>query len=486
MSVRLVYEDIAVGADEDAVMSATGADEISTIALLPFGSGNAEKYATLEPNSWFLDGSRVLYRGGTVAFWSDDFSGEDCRFETPPTVTATFDENYSSMGITLMFGEFNYCSEVRIVWYHDDTVLEDKTFYPPGATYYCEAAVEAYNKIVIRFVETNLPKWRARLDAVIFGTTRIYERDELRGVTVIEEVDLISRELAENVLDWQLSSRETIEYMFQRRQPVSAYDGDTLIGMFYITDSNRKSLRLFDVSCVDAIGVLSEDDFPDAVYTNKNALELAEEICAGFTVLMEESLQSKTVSGIVKGKTRRQALQQLCFALGAVADTGGSLGIKIFVPPSTDPKEVGADRIRTGATLKETAIVTAVKLTSHSYGTTAVSGASTVDVNGVTYYDTQTVTTIENPNVTATEKANVISISDATLVSPANVAEVAQNVYNHYLRRGTHHLKFRLDGEAPADLLSTVTPWGTTMTGNLTRASIVLSGIALAEAEVLG
>lgn len=486
MSVRVVYEDIAVGAAEDAAMSAVGADEISDVALLPFGSGNADVYATLEPGSWMLDGTRVLYRGGAVSFWSDAFSGADCRFSTPPTVTAAFDDNYTSMGVTLEFGGLAYCSEVRLIWYHDDTVLHDETFRPRASKYYCEAAVEAWNRIEIQLLETSLPYHRARLDTVTFGTIRTYERDELRNVTIIEEVDLISRELAENVMDWTLSSRDPIDYMFQRRQAVAAYDGDALIGRFYITDSNRQSLKLYDISTVDAVGVLDEDPFPDAIYTDKNALELAREICAGFTVHMEDALTAKTVTGVIKDKSRRQALQQLCFAIGAVADTGGSDGIRIFAPPMTNAEYIGADRIRTGASVRETAIVTAVQLTAHSYGTAEVEGASAVDINGVRYYDTQTVATIANPNVTATEQTNVITIADATLISPSNVAEAAQRLYDHYLRRTTHSLQFRLKGERPGDRLETLTPWGSTVTGNLTRASIVLSGIAVADAEVHG
>lgn len=484
MSVKLIYEDIAVGAADDAAMSTEGAEEISTPSLLPFGSDNDKDYALLEHNSWFLDGSRTAYDNGVVSFWSKALSGADCAFSVPPSVTATFDEKYSSMGIYLRFGEFNYCTEVVARWYSGNTLLSEMTFYPNGANYFCENAVEAYNKVEIVFKKTNLPYWRARLDSIVFGIVREYVRSDLRRVAVTQEINLISREMAENVLDWTLSDRRGVDYMFQRRQSVSAYDGNVLIGTFYITTSDRKSAGIYDVSCTDAIGLLGESMFPDAVYTNKNALELAMDICEDFTVEMDSALKAKTVTGILQGKTRREALQQLCFAVGAVADTSGTASIKIFVPPTSGNIEIKEDRARTGGSLSTSAIVTAVKLTAHSYSTSG-SGDS-VTVNGVTYYDTKTVVTINNPNVTALDRANVVEINDATLISASNVNEIAQRMYDYYMRRYTQRIKFRLDGEKVGDFVKTVTPWGDTITGNITRATIVLSGIALADAEIVG
>lgn len=484
MSVKIVYEDVATGAAEDAAMSAEGAEVISAPFLLPFGSENAKKYATLEHNSWILDGSRDLYDGGAVSFWSKTLSGADCTFSVPPTVTAAFDEKYSSMGIYLRFGALNYCSEVIVRWYSDGALLSERTFYPDAHDYFCENSVEAYNAVQIEFVRTSHPYSRARLDYVMFGIVREFQRGDLRRAVVTQEINLISREMAENVLDWKLSDRHGIDYMFQRRQSVSAYDGETLIGTFYITTADQQGSGLYDVSCTDAIGLLGESMFPDAIYSDKNALELATEICEGFTVEMDGALQSKTVTGILQGKTRREALQQLCFAIGAVADTSGSASIKIFAPPISGNIEIKKDRARIGGSVKESAIVTAVKLTAHSYSTSG-SGDS-VTVNGVTYYDTKTVVTINNPNVTASDRANVVEISNATLISAANVEEIARRMYDFYMRRYTQRLKFRLNGENVGDYVTTITPWDDTIAGNITRATIVLSGIALADAEIVG
>lgn len=484
MSVKLIYKDVAVGAAEDAKMNAVGGDEFSALALLPFGSGSAKSYASMEHNMWLLNGTKRVYDGAAYSFWSKEISNEEGYFSTVPEITAKMDEKYNSLGVFLDFGGMNYCSEVEILWYSDSTLLSQKTFYPTALQYFCENRVESYNKVVVRLIRTQHPQRRARLDMIVFGISRNFERDELRGVSVTQQISLISKEMCENVLDWQLNSAAVVDYLFQLKQPVYAYDGEELIGAFYVKSSSRTAPRVYSITCTDAIGVLDGEMFPDAFYSGKNALELAREICGTFDVEMDASLQTKTLRGVLSRKTRRQALQQLCFALGAAADTGGTDKIRIFVPAMGAAKEIPASRVRVGGRVTKSDVVTEVQLTSHSYSTSGSGNA--VDINGTKYYDTPTVHTIRNPNATAADKQNVISITDATLISSDNVQTVLQGVFDFYMQRNTHAVAFRLEGERMGDRVSTPTPWADLVTGNITRATIRLSGIAVADAEVIG
>lgn len=54
MSVRIVYEDIAAGAAEDAAVTTGSAQPFADAGLLPF-EGGAPPLATLEPGSWLLE-----------------------------------------------------------------------------------------------------------------------------------------------------------------------------------------------------------------------------------------------------------------------------------------------------------------------------------------------------------------------------------------------------------------------------------------------
>ena len=65
MSVRIIYQDIATGADEDAAVTTPDASGFSDVSLLPFGGGGAP-IAVLEPFSWLLDGTREVDRKSVV------------------------------------------------------------------------------------------------------------------------------------------------------------------------------------------------------------------------------------------------------------------------------------------------------------------------------------------------------------------------------------------------------------------------------------
>lgn len=487
MSVRIVYQDIAAGADEDALVSAQDASEFSDVSLLPFGSEHAP-IAVLAPGSWLLDGSREILDEQPIGFWSEAMSGADGQFADPPEITITFDERYTSPGLYLTFdpatGE--YCGSVTIQWFQGATKLYEGTYYPTGVEYFCAHTAEAYDKVVIRLNSTSVPYRYAKLSKIMFGVARTFYREELRNVRATQEVSIISSEVAVNTLNFTLDSETDVEYMFQLKQPVSAYDGQTLIGVFYISDSKRRGKGLYDVSCEDAIGVLDGEPYPARMCVNASAKELIEDILDGhFELYLDPALTAATVTGCLPDGTRRQALQQVAFALTAMVDTSGSESVRVYKDREASPQKIPKNRLYTGGTVDRSAIVTAVRVTAHAYSTTG-EGNDTVDVGGVTYYHTASVVTISNPNVTANDKQNVVEVKDATLVGAGNAAAVAQHLYNYYTKRDKQKIKLVMNGEKPGDHIAAATPWGTVMDGYISSMHIVLSGIAAADCEVVG
>lgn len=486
MSVRLEYQDVAPGAAEDASVTATGAASLSTPALLPHGSDNGAEYATLEPGYWALDGSRKIYDYEDISFWSNALSSASGVFSTPPVITITTSQRYTSLGISLLMRVDSWISELEAAWYQGATELERQTYTPDGLSYFCAAEVTAWDKIVLTVKKTSKPYRRARIDKILFGILRVFNRDEIGSgsAKVVQQIDPSGRELAFNTLDWTLRSRDAVEYMFQFKQPVAAYDGDTLIGTFYVDEAARRGGKLYDVRCTDAIGVLDTDYFPDAYLSGANAGTLAADICAGFPLDMDAALAAKTVSGVLVGLTRRQALQQLCFAIGAIADTSGSNAVRIFPLPTGAETEIPPSRTRPGGQVQTDPIVTALVLTWHAWSTTP-SDAGSVTIGGVTYYDAPGTVRIDNPLATANDKPNVVEISDAMLVSAADAAATAQRVYGILTRRDRHQLRFRLVGEKPGDRTETTTPWDDVLTGNYIRGTLSLGGFVLCDGEVL-
>lgn len=488
MSVKVVYEDVAVGSAAAASVTASSAMDISDTDMLPFGAF-AGPVATTEQNQWVLNGTRkVKPKTEPVGFWSTPRSGDDCTFTTPPTITISLDGQFTSLGIYFKFdGDTgDYCSDLNLTWYNGTTQLATQQFFPTSGNYFCEKTVELYNKITIQFNKTNLPNRSIKISLILFGIVREFERQELRSVEVTEELSIISDEVAINTLDFTLDSLDDIDFIFQEKQPVYVYNGKTKIGTFYIDDSTRVSQNVYNVSCIDALGILDEDPFAAAIYTNANAKTVLESILGGyFDLELSEELQTEKLTGYIPDCSRREALQQVAFALRAVVDTSGTGNVKVWRLPESDPVEIPLDRIYTGGEVSTAAIVTEVRVTAHTYSTSG-SGSDTVVVGGKTYYHTSAVTTKSNPNITASTKPNVIEVKDATLVNSSNVSAVTQHVFDYYMRRQTHGVKIVMDKEIPGDYVTTTVPWEDQITGTITSMTIKLSGIAAADCDIVG
>lgn len=487
MSAKIVYQDIAAGAAEDAAVSTESAQPFSRPELLPF-EAEAPPLASLEQNWWILDGTREIADGQPVPFWSRDMSGPGGLFETPPEIRIDFDARYTSPGIFLHFDEESgeYCPSVTIQWRRGASLLAEERASINSAAFFCARTVEAFDHVTIHLHSTNIPYRYAKLTRIVFGVTRVFGLEELRNVRVTAETSIISEEIPVNTLTFTLDSDEDIQYMFQLKQPVSAYDGDSLIGVFYIDRSTHRAEGLYDLSCIDAIGVLDEDSFPAAMYSGKSAKELLEEILDGhFALELDTTLVSAPVNGYWPGGTRREALQQVAFALGAVVDTSGTGAVRVYLDRENTPARFPMGRVFTGGTVVTEAIVTAVRVTAHSYSTSGT-GNDTVEADGTIYYHTASVTTIENPKTTASDKPNVIEIDRATLVNPQNVSAVARHVYEYYTRRERQNVRIVMDGERPGDRAAMPTPWGSVVNGHISRMDITLSGIAAADCEIIG
>ena len=483
--IRIDYYDVAVGAAEDASITAAGCVAFADPSRLPFGSNGTGDIIQLAHNNWTLDGTRVPRDGIPVSYMTAAQSNSSCNFTTQPTITIELDNQYTAQGLTLFFLGDAWCSALNIKWYRGNTQLASENYSPTGLTAVCEKSVTAFNKIVITLNSTSLPNRRLMLDKILFGLLRSFGRGEFRSgsVKVIQEIDPTSRSIVANSMDIRLSSQNPVDYIFQYRQPMYAYDGDQLIGAFYVAKAERQSETLYDIACTDAVGLMDDDVFPDTAYLSGiNAYALAQTICQGYPLTMDASLQSKTVTGVIVGQTRRGALQKLCIAIGAVADTSNDMGIKIFPLEQSTAKVIPASRARTPSVAREPT-VTAVMLAAHSYNT--IAGDEEITINGVKYYDTKTITTITNPTAVASDKPNVISIEDATLVSSDNVGEIAQWLFDELTRSERASLKFHVNTEVLGDLVTIPTLWGDSVTGHYIRGSLTLSSFILSDAEVL-
>ena len=489
MNGKLIYRDVAVGADEDAVITATGTSAVSDTTLLPEGA-NTPALATLEKNLWVLDGGYALYDAQPVAFLSAALSGADCTFDSPPALRIDFGQQYTSLGVSLIFSQTmpDFCAEVEITWYQGATQLAQQTFYPDAPAYFCAKTVEAYNRIDIVLKKTSLPYRRARLDQVLFGLIRIFTGQELGSIRLKLEAHPISAELPACYLDWKLSSTADVGYVFQLKQPVEAYSDNKLLGVFYIDEvPDRSGKGTYTVTCQDALGVLDSYAWAGAMYTEPTTFSAAATAVVGgvFALEIANDVADLPVKGYLPPGTAREALQQLAFAVGAIVDTSGSRKIRCFLPTEGAPMIIPERDVLLGAGLKQSAVVTAVTVTYHTYTEGAgASGDDIVTVNGTKYVHTTGSVTISNPNVTPSDIQNVKTVTDATLVNADNAQEVAQRVYDYWMQRKTLNCRMVWADDLLMQPVSVPTPWGDMLSGRLTAATLTLSNLTLADVEV--
>lgn len=480
----VLYKDVAPGAEENAQVSASGYAEDSNLELLPFGVSPAP-VATLEPGRWKIDGTFVLRDTETLGFWSSELSDYDGVFSTAPSIEFQFTKQYSSVGVSVIFDEATgeYCSEINIKWYQGSTLKSDVDFYPDSTNYFCKNTVTSYDKVVITFLKTSLPRRYAKVNMVVFGILRKFGMSEIRNASVINEMSGISETLPVSTFKWTLDSRENIQFMFQLKQPVEIENNGNLLGVYYIDNHRRKTERIYEIECYDAIGVLDEIAFPGGIYSNKSAKFLLNEIVGDdFTIQYADDVQDVNLSGIIQSGSKREAMQQVLFAWGVCLSTDSNRKIKIF-NLDTVLSEIGTDRTFSGGSTDISALVTEVRVTAHSY---AEDANGSVEIGGKKYTDTRTVYSIQNADVTANDKQNVKTVEHATLVSPSNGQAVAQRVYNWYQRRVTANASIVWQKESLGDYVSLPNSWNEFDTGNITKMEIKLSNTVVAKCTAVG
>ena len=489
MAVKLVYGDIALGAAEDADVSVTDAETFSSPASLPFGT-NTGAIATLEQNGWGLSSDYKLKGTQPFALWSKSISNAEGVFTTPPAITLDFTEQYTSTGLTFRFSPDanEYCSEIRVVWYQNGAIKDSGTYYPTSANYALENTVEAFDKVYIELIKTNLPNRRAKLEYIGIGIIREFTGKELTSASFIHELDLISETLPINVMDASFHSEYDTEYIFQKKQPVEAYDDTELIGVYYIESGERTGARDYNISCQDAIGALDLDTYSGGLWLSDTPIaDIISDIVNGaFVVNISADLTNVKLRGYIPECTRREALQHVAFAAGACIDTSRTAKIKVFTIPTGTGAEIPATETYTGGQISTSDTVTAVHLTGYAIRTgEPEDGDETIEFDGVEYVCTPTVYIAENPNTTAGMLANVVKYEDCYLINANNAETRVQSLLNYHMRRRTYSTAHVLHGQTTGDRATVHLPWGGTEEANIIKMTITISGISASDSDFL-
>ena len=491
MSVRLVYKDIALGADEDAEVSASVEGEpFSDIRQIPFGV-EASAIATGELNGWGLIPEYKVFDNQPVAFWSKERSGGDCTFATPPTITLAFSQQYTVSGLTVLFAPatMDYCSKMRATFYQAGAIVHDKTYYPSSPTFVISDIARAFDKLELVFEKTNLPRKRLKIDYIAMGVIREFEGDELTSASFLHEINPISDTLPANVLDATLHSNEAVDYVFQRKQPVEAYNGSELIGAYYIEHGTRTGARDYAIACSDILGVWDKEPYPGVVWTKDTDLRKALTHIFGDDIQRFEispAFGESTIRGYIEPGTKRTALQHIAFAIGAIVDTSNSNKVKLYPPYEGITGAIPATNTYIGGSVEVGDMVTGISLTSYEI-TEETPGENDqyIELYDIRYKCVPQTVVINNPDTVASDLPNIIKYEGCYLVNSGNFWDIRDRLISHYMKREKYAFKHVLDGQMLGDKYTAFLPWGNEITGRITKMSITVTGLTVSETEML-
>lgn len=513
------------------------------------------KYGTLESGQFWMDGSYALFpdqpAGKFWGLWSRQQSGPDGRFENPPVLTVSFSQPHSSAGLTFHFYQptGDWASELGIEWFGaSGELLRAARFAPDGVDHYCACKVEGYRQVRIRFFATNRPGRYLKLAGLDYGAALTFSGPEVVEAHILEETDLVSSEVSVNTLQLQLYNREGkfsilnpggVFDVLQHKQKFTVYEelraGPDVppvsynMGTFYLSEWENTSDTLARFTAVDAVGLLDSAPFDGGVY-NTTGGALAAGILSGYEYWLDPALAARPVQGHLPIGTRRSALQQLAFALGAVVDCSRGDAIRIYPPPARPSGLIPHSRKFLGGKVSLRPLITGVQVTGHQYlqGSTteelfrdtlaagqhritldapaaglAVTGGSLLEagsnhavvsvpaagevvLTGKKYQENKTTALCRPGDLPANAAENILTVDGATLVGPQDAPAAARRVLEHYARRYEMSFELLAGEERLADMLIVESFGGERVRGVLEKMEFDLTGGFRASVRVVG
>lgn len=518
--LKIVYDDIALGAKEDCTASTSDKGYYVDMGNLKEDTEFPD-YALCLPryskmNGTYVNAPEELSDMGYVSGSISDGEGE---FETPPSITFTFTQNYSSVGITLQFNDYSedYCDQVNIKWYRDGELLADQDYSPDFYSYFCYGIVDHYNRVVITFLHTSRPYRNVFLTGITWGLIRIFRDDEIEDINCLMELNPISDEVSINTMDYTIRNKKEYAFEFQKKQKQTLYFDESILGVFYLKDGRRLDRVRYSVETQDAIGVLDNNSFMGGIYTETLVSEVVDAIMEGEGIpyFLDGAYASMRVSGYLPICSKRNALQQLAFAIGALVDTSYDRQLYIY-PQQTDVSGQFAKKdIFLGLTVDHGDIVSGIRLYVHSYsagnesvelykgvlsgdtklefsepyhslfiagGTLGEHGAnyayisgtgSEVILTGKKYNHSTESIVKENPKITRNK--NVAEVKEATLVTSSNAQTVLDRIYGYYSSNESIKFTAIINDQELGNAVEVDTGFCGLKTGNITRLDLKFS-----------
>lgn len=514
-TIVIPVDQAALTVKSGATLSAPDKQSFSTLNNLKLSLPVSNRYATFEPNFWILNGDyKFMPAAPILGYMSSSMSDGTTALGTPPVLTITLGSTYSTVnGLTLYFSEFtnDFCDSITIRFYDASNVLINTYSYTPtGPVFATNQAVSNFKKIEIEFISTNKANRWVRLTGIDLDSFVQFDKSTIKDARLVEEINPVSIELPINTVDITLFSEDAAFSItnptgfyadLQNRAPFDIYelvDGEPIyMGRFYLEDWDAKSENEMILKLIDVIGVLDQIPYPGelvGIPTDTAGTIIPIIInSAGIgsdMVSVDASLTSRRLYGFIPDTTYREALQYMCFCIGAYATCKRSNIIQVL------PLEIAADLSEfdyaltsehkgLNSPVKLRNLVTGIEVVSHhyvqatdtvaevlfdgdlaigvhlilfgkpayslthtssgglissgvihnTYETRTVTTAGHLVITGKPYVDNKKTFSLYNTGLPANTKPNVIRVDEATMAHPDVAADIVQRLYDYYEQR---------------------------------------------------
>ena len=194
--------------------------------------------------------------------------------------------------------------------------------------------MDYYNKVVITFLETSKPYRNVFLTHIIWGLIRVFKDDEIEDINCLMELNSISEEVSINTMDYTIRSKTEYAFEFQKKQKQTLYFDEAILGIYYLKDGKQvgKTVLSGDTGCGRD---LDNNPFMGGIYENMLVSEILDNIMEGegIAYFLDDAYKETRISGYLPVTSKRSALQQLAFAIGALVDTSYDRQLYVYPEP---------------------------------------------------------------------------------------------------------------------------------------------------------
>jgi hypothetical protein len=296
-------------------------------------------------------------------------------------------------------------------------------------------------------------------------------------------------------MEYSVRDKMGYDFEFQKKQKQTLYFDESILGIFYLKDGKQLSGTVYSMETHDAIGVLDGTEFMGGVYNQIKAKELLRLIMQGEDIpyFIDTALENKPISGYLPICSKRAALQQLAFAIGAIVDTSYDRNLYLYPMRTTDITQIKQEELFTKLSFSHSDVITGVKLTVHEYiksneamelfkgylvggtkiefsepmhsltiqgGVIIEQGDNYARINGTGVQVvlsgkkyTHNMFSVSKDNERITHNKNVAEIKEATLVTKENMQEVLNRCYDDCMKNESISCRLVVDNHELGDLV---------------------------------